>query len=368
MLIFGFCAQPFAAHLFAPDRTGRRMKTVWKTAGGLTSRSDRVDILVTKPEITVDFCDSEAFGGAPDADSAPVVARIVMTPQMVKRFAGTLANVVGKHESLYGSIDERALAGGKLLYDLIGELCVPHGYEYSFKMSAGTLLADRFLITMDKASLGEEYRRKVIELCTKLRAPDVFLEAMNRSLSEARILHFGFESSEKGGMHKVYLEYPLPVPAKPALAHTSYKWDPIHPERHAIGTYLRYPVLCYEDTAERVRNLLAGCSKPGAFEMADEFLRLVMPRLKENYHYMEVTDEGTPRKSFDVNFYGASILMGELRPLLLRMAERYCLPMEDFSARLDSIAKTRFGHLTGGIDREGRDFFTVHFGVQARRR
>jgi hypothetical protein len=42
--------------------------------------------------------------------------------------------------------------------------------------------------------------------------------------------------------------------------------------------------------------------------------------------------------------------------------------MEDFSARLDSIAKTRFGHLTGGIDREGRDFFTVHFGVQARRR
>jgi hypothetical protein len=287
---------------------------------------------------------------------------------MAKRLAGTLTRVVGRHENIYGSIDEKALAGGKLLLNLVRDLCVPHGFEYSFKMCEGLLLADRFLITMDKASLGEDYQRRVIELCTKLRAPASFLEAVDRSISKARMLHFGFESSEKGGMHKVYLEFPLSAPTEPTLLHTSYKWDPVRPDRHAIGTYLRYPLLSYEETAERVRNLLTGCNRPEAFETANEFLRLAMPRLKENFHYLEVTEEGTPRKSFDLNFYSASLTMGDIRPLLLRLAECYSLSIEEFSARFDSVEKARFGHLTGGIDREGRDFFTIHFGVEPRQR
>ena len=59
--------------------------------------------------------------------------------------------------------------------------------------------------------------------------------------------------------------------------------------------------------------------------------------------------------------------MGDIRPLLLPLAGRYRLSVEDFGARLDAIATRRFGHLTGGVDREGRDFFTIHFGVEPRR-
>ena len=95
------------------------MKTVWNTSGGRTSRSDRVDIMVTRPEVTLDFCFSGETGDAPEADSAPVVARVVMNPHMAKRLAGTLAEALGKHERVYGSIDEEALAGGKLLLGLV---------------------------------------------------------------------------------------------------------------------------------------------------------------------------------------------------------------------------------------------------------
>jgi hypothetical protein len=343
------------------------MKTLWNTSEGRTSRSDRVDILATQSELTVDFCYSEEAGAAQGADEAPVVARIVMNPHMAKRMAEALTRAVGRHERIFGSIDEEALAGGKLLRSIIDDLAVPHGYEYSFKMCEGLILADRFLITMDKAALGKDYRKRVIDLCTKLRAPSSFVEAIERSITEARILPFGFESSEQGGMHKVYLEFPLPSLTEPTLVHTSYKWDPVHPERRAIGTYMRHPLLSYEDTAERVRNMLAECRKPGAFEIADEFLRLAMPRLKENFHYLEVTEEGNPRKSFDVNFYSAFLTVGDVHPMLLRIAERYSLSIGEFEARLKPIEKMRFGHLTGGIDREGRDFFTIHFGVQPRR-
>lgn len=352
----------------APDRTGRRMKTVWNTSGGRTSRSDRVDILVTQPEVTVDFCFSGLAGADSDADTAPVVARVVMNPHMAKRLVGALNRTLSQYESAFGSIDEQALAGGKVLLDLIRDLGVPHGYEYSFKMCEGLVLADRFLITMDKAALGEDCRRKLIELCTKLRAPAAFLEAMDSTISEACNLHFGFEASEKGGMHKVYLEFPLPTLTEPTLVHTSYKWDPLHPERHAIGTYTHYPLLRYDETAGRMRELLAECSRPGTFAIADEFLKLAMPRVKDDFHYLEVTEAGNPRKSFDVNLYGASLTIGDIRPLLLRLAERYSLSVQEFSGSLDSIQRMRFGHLTAGIDREGRDFFTIHFGVEPRRR
>ena len=171
----------------------------------------------------------------------------------------------------------------------------------------------------------------------------------------------------KGRPAQDILRVSLPTLTEPTLLHKSYKWDPLRSERRAVGKYVRYPLLSYQETTERLRDMLAGCSRPGAFEMADEFLRLAMPRLKGSFHYLEVTEEGNPRKSFDVNLYSASLTMGDIRPLLLRMAERYSLSIEEFSARLDSIAKRRFGHLAGGIEREGRDFFTIHFGVEPRR-
>ena len=160
-------------------------------------------------------------------------------------------------------------------------------------------------------------------------------------------------------MHKIYLEFPLPTLTEPTLLHKSYKWDPLRPERHAIGRYVRYPLLSYQETTERVRDLLAGCRRPGAFEMADELLRLAMPRLKGSFHYLEVTEEGNPRKSFDVNLYSASLTMGDIRPLLLRMAERYSLSIEEFGARLESVAQEEV-RPSRGRDRQGGEGFFHH--------
>lgn len=88
------------------------MRTLWNTSEGRTSHSDRVNILVTRSELTVDFCNSEEAGAPQDADTAPVVARIVMNPHTAKRVAETLAKAIGQHERNFGSIDEEAMAGG----------------------------------------------------------------------------------------------------------------------------------------------------------------------------------------------------------------------------------------------------------------
>lgn len=49
------------------------MKTEWNTSGARTSRSDSINILVSKPEVTLDFCFSRETGDAPDENSAPVI-------------------------------------------------------------------------------------------------------------------------------------------------------------------------------------------------------------------------------------------------------------------------------------------------------
>ena len=67
-----------------------------------------------------------------------------------------------------------------------------------------------------------------------------------------------------------------------------------------------------------------------------------------------------------MNLYDAALTLGSIEPLLMRMGEHYGLPREQFAAFIDGVRAKRLGHLTGGIDREGRDFFTVHFGVEER--
>lgn len=340
------------------------MKMIWNHSKGRTYRADRVDILVTREEVNLDFSFSGTSGKAPDSP----VSRVVVNPYMAKRLATALDQAIKKHENAYGSIDSDPLAGAKYLLDLIRDLHVPHGFEYSFKTCERLLLANRFLVTMHKDSLGEDYRDKVLAICAETRAPDAFMEAIEEKLAAAWMLHFGFEGSEKGGMHKVYLEFPLPAVSEPTLLHLSYKWDPVHPERCAVGRYIRYPLVAYEELAGRIRELLEECHRPGAFEIADAILRLAVPHVLNSFHYLEVSEEGNPRRSFDVNLYAANLTMGDIRPQLLSMAERNSLRMDEFCKSLDTVSNRKFGHLAGGIDREGRDFFTIHFGVVHRGR
>jgi hypothetical protein len=54
----------------------------------------------------------------------------------------------------------------------------------------------------------------------------------------------------------------------------------------------------------------------------------------------------------------------EIYPFLLRMCQHYCTPPEQFAPLYARVKARTFGHLSGGIDREGRDFLTVYYGVK----
>jgi hypothetical protein len=80
--------------------------------------------------------------------------------------------------------------------------------------------------------------------------------------------------------------------------------------------------------------------------------------------YLEVTEEGNPRKSFDVNIYKSGLLLQDLHEDLLRALRLCAIPRSRFEPFYQRIKTERVGHLAGGVDRDNRDFLTVYFGVR----
>jgi hypothetical protein len=87
----------------------------------------------------------------------------------------------------------------------------------------------------------------------------------------------------------------------------------------------------------------------------------------EDLQYLEVQEDGNERKSFDLNFYDAGLLVKDLQPQLARMRDRFGIRPGQFQALYDQIKSQPAGHLAGGLHRNGKDFFNVYYGVQKRR-
>ena len=100
-------------------------------------------------------------------------------------------------------------------------------------------------------------------------------------------------------------------------------------------------------------------------EISEGIVTQASERISRNdIQYLEVTEESNPRKSFDINIYKAKFQLEELYPFLLKTMQHYSIPFERFRPMYERIKTKRFGHLAGGVDREGRDFLTVYFGVK----
>ena len=85
---------------------------------------------------------------------------------------------------------------------------------------------------------------------------------------------------------------------------------------------------------------------------------------KDMFIYLEVSEEDNPRRSFDINLYKANLKLHELYPFLSKTSRHYSIPPEEFDPLYDQIRTRLFGHLAGGIDREGKDFLTIYYEVE----
>jgi hypothetical protein len=255
---------------------------------------------------------------------------------------------------------------------LVEALGIKYGLERSFKVSRGKLLSDRVLIGFRKERIGGDADAAVLRLCERLSMPRALLAVYRERLPDAQYVHFGFERSDQRGVLKAYLEFYEKVQAEmhaqpgPHLMHLGFKW--MQGGAQPLTTrYEWYPALAVDDMRARVARILGSSEPPAApMEIADAVLAQAARKVRaSDIFYLDVSEEGNPRRSFDINVYRARLRMEELAPALSQVCRRYGVE-RTFAGLYHRMRGNIFGHIAGGIDRQGEDFVTAYYGLEYR--
>jgi hypothetical protein len=377
---------------------GRKAQIRWDDSNMRSHHPKVLNVSTALEEISLSFGGDQTRKTAQDEMGYRLSDRIVMSPFTAKRLVTRLNDVIRTYEAKYGPLEK----GGSpstaksappairpevsdhsteilsekagLLFQLVKNLDLEVGYERSFKVSQKTLLENRFLLGFSKSSIKRNPHERILEICERMEMPDSFMEDFSGKLPEANYVHFGLEENERTCIYKVYLEFydkiqeeikSQPSESEQFLLHLGFKWDVSDNTRHALTRYTWYRSLAVEDILVRLADILDPQKYRKSLEIAEGILTTASSRIPHHdILYLEVSEENNPRRSFDINMYRAALELRELHPFLSEMCQHYSISSETFHALYEQVKTKIFGHLSGGIDREGKDFLTVYYGVE----
>jgi hypothetical protein len=258
------------------------------------------------------------------------------------------------------------------LMRLVRELDVPHQYERSFRMARGELLANRFLLTMNREDIPGDPAQRTLQIGREMGMPAELEALAAQRFPEAICVHFGFETAPGGSVCKIYLERAVSAEERatakasgqPVLVHTAYKWN-VATRSHVVTRYFLHPDKELPAIRERLVEIHAGGGSGSALGIALDVLALAASRAPvERLQYIEAVEEGNPRQSFDLNLYASGLQVKDAQPLLYAMRDHFGLRPGLFQAVYDQVRHHTFGHLAGGLHRDGSEFLSVYYGVQ----
>jgi hypothetical protein len=341
----------------------------WLDPGITGLRAELCQVQSTREEFALLF-------GTRSGGKARLERRILVSPTLAKQLAAALAGIgrdpnatpAGGIES--SATDADAPAGARPMLELVRALGVGFGFEKSFKLNAGSAQGERVILGVRTERAP---RKALLRICRELGMSKAHLEQFEALLPEANTVGFGFEGGSKGGAYKVYLEFwermvqrlrRDPTNRAPRVLFLGYKWPVRGGGRTAIAEYTCHPLLAIEAIARRLAALYPGDSP--SLGAAQEILQLAAARLGPNdsFVYVEAAEEGNPRRSFDLNFYKVGLRVGDLRGPLSRLCERYSIKGAQLESLLEQSGARPFGHLSGGLGREGEDFLTVYYEIE----
>lgn len=321
--------------------------------------------------------------------------RFTLSPLVAKRLAIDLENAVMDHRVKRGdhepgpAVSERQskpredrdpsgtvphLERILTLFRLLGSFDTQIDFERSFKVVPGDLFQDRFLLGLDRRDLGSSAEERIAPICEKIGMPRNLLTSFLQGLADANHVYFGVEKDARGLLYKAYLECRdkiekeicgTSVAGRSFPLFAGFKWDASTPARQAIARYDWYPSLTFHEIHERLQMIIA----PGGHDELLAIVRGIAERAagrtsNDDIQFLEVGEQGNPRRSFDINLYKSGLRLADLFPHLLSALRHYGVISESFEAVYQRIKAERFGHLAAGVDREGKEFMTIYYGAK----
>ena len=263
---------------------------------------------------------------------------------------------------------------GDYLNNLVGSLGYSYGAEKSIKFTNSRLIADRLLLSIHKSALGTDPAGKLEKILSKMGFPNSNFPRLFDSLNAADIVHFGYEGYDQRYIYKCYLEFTRDykksrehgLPGQ-KLVHIAFKWDPADDRISRTSFYHSYATT----TVDLVENLLRQVYRDHNESMVCAMVRdlvssLMAAKTGEELMLMAVTEEGNERLSFDLNLYDAEIKLCFLEKQMTQIADYFRVAKSKWIDYFNLARDEDLGHLAGGVDGNGNEFFTAYYGVEER--
>jgi hypothetical protein len=157
-----------------------------------------------------------------------------------------------------------------------------------------------------------------------------------------------------------------PNRVEPSLLHLGFKWDAETGAQLAVSRYMCYPRITLEQILCRLSLIYDGQGDTVPSRVASGIVQLTDGKCADrSLVYLEVAEDNSSRRSFDINVYGANLLIRDIQTELLRLRQHYDVDSDAFRRLMDLASDKRFGHLSGGVNRHGEDFFTFYYEAEA---
>ena len=305
------------------------------------------------------FCGAR---GSRATNSTTTHAREPRAPQNCRR--ETPMNDHDRNDSELRLAAERAA----LPFRLLEQMQIPSGYERSFKLLPGRLLANRYLLGVDLKDIDSE---QLHTICHRMNMPDEFVQSLSEHLPEANLVFVGFENNPPHGTYKIYLKFwdrvkaevqSTPTSLAPKLLHLGVKWDATDNTQRTIARYQCYPLLTTDGILQRMTDIYVGHEDCVSWKVATEIVTFAASRAEPgSFIYLEVLEEDGLRRSFDINLYSAMLTLKEIEPALIRLRNHFAIPTDSFDRLARLTHDKPLGHLSAGISQNGEEFATIYY-------
>ncbi len=255
-----------------------------------------------------------------------------------------------------------------LPFRIVEAMRLPCGYERSFKLLPGAVLANRYLLGIEtRRATGADFE----QVCRRLGMPGQYLDSFVEQLGQANLVFLGFEADAMGGaVYKVYLEFwdhararyrAGHEAARPLLTHRGFKWDIEDPARRVVTDYHWVPGLKTTDIVARIETVYDNVGGTAGLDALRDMLRAADRAGGRGYIFVEVSEAGNSRQSFDINLYSAGLRVRDIGDAAARVARRLEVPPDRFGRLMELVGDKLFGHVSGGQGRDGSEYFTVYY-------
>jgi hypothetical protein len=256
----------------------------------------------------------------------------------------------------------------------VGRLGRGYGLERSVKFGRGRISDDRYLLTVHKDDLGSNPAARIAGIAGERTLPSGKWPLLMEQLPAADVVHFGHEGGANP-VRKVYLEFverfKAALKAGSTEQQTLYlalKWRPGNEAEAAFSRYFWSPE---PQRASRMAAAFAegyrGRETAPSLRALNEAVAVGAERAGDrSMMLLEVEEEGSGRRSFDVNLYSGKLRGRDIRHILTPLLASYEIPKDQAETALQRLDPELVGHVSAGIGRDGEDFATVYFGLEAR--